>query len=127
MSATGTAVVLSAVPNSVPFKRGHDPRRQVGPKLSPAELKFREAIEQEHIPLASAALTELYQAGIEQLQKGTAGGVIAGTKAIEAFMKICGLIKKPTDNAAIQEAAMAMLGEMIAVARARRADPGSAG
>lgn len=100
----------------VPFRAGHDPRRQVGPRLSKAELEFRRLLEEEHIPRASELLTVICAQAM--------GGDI---KAAELFFKVCGLIKKPTDNAAIQEAAMSMLGEMIAAARARRADPGSPG
>ena len=107
----------------VPFAHGHDPRRQAGPKLSPAEIKFREAIEAEHIPLASAALREIHDAGIAAIQ---AGDLLGGCKALELFFKVCGLIKKPTDDAAIQETARALLAEMIAEARVRR-DAGSAG
>lgn len=120
MSASGTAGALSPIPNAKPFKAGYDPRRQVGPKLSPAEIEFKAALEKEHIPKASAALAKLYEAGMAALQTGD---VLAGTKALETFFKICGLIQKPTDNAVIHETAKALIGEMIAEARARRTEP----
>jgi phosphoribosylanthranilate isomerase len=41
-------------------------------------------------------------------------------KAAELFFKVCGLIRKPTDDAAIAETAKALLDGMIAEARARR-------
>lgn len=109
MSATGTARALSAVPNSVPFKAGYDPRRQQGPRMSPAELEFRRLLEEEHIPRASALLTVI-----------CAEAMNGDMKAAELFFKVCGLIKKPSDDAAVADTAKALLGEMIAEAQARR-------
>jgi len=121
MSASGSAAGLR---NLIPFKPGHDPRRQVGPKLSPAELKFREAIDAEVIPEAIDALKEAMVAGRTALAEGD---LLGGTKALEFVFKAAGLFKKPTDDAAIAEMAKAVVGEMIAEVRARRADAGSTG
>jgi hypothetical protein len=74
-------------------------------------------MEAEHIPRASAALSALYDAGMVALADGD---VIGGTKALETFFRICGLIRKPSDDAAIQETAKALLSEMVAEAKARR-------
>lgn len=102
-------MAVSAVPNAVPFKRGYDPRRQQGPRLSPAELEFRAALEAEHIPLASSLLRKVFEAGME-----------GDTKAAELFFKVCGLIQKPGEDAKIAETAKALVAEMIAQARLRR-------
>lgn len=110
MSAAGSAVGLR---NLVPFKAGHDPRRNVGPRLSAAELQFRAALEGEFIPQA-----------IELLRVITADAFNGSIKDRELFFKVCGLIKKPTDDAAIAETAKALLDGMLAEARARRGDAG---
>lgn len=113
MSASGSAAGLR---NLIPFRPGHDPRRQVGPKLSPAEIEFKAALEAEHIPKANELLRVVY-----------ADAIAGSIKDRELFFKVCGLIKKPSDDAAIQETAKALLGEMIAEAKARREQPGSPG
>lgn len=94
-----------------PFAHGNDPRRSVG-RLSRAELDFKEMLETKHIPKASRLLRKMFTAGM-------AGDV----KAAELFFKVCGLIKKPADDAAIAETAKALIGEMLAATRARL-DPG---
>lgn len=114
MSAAGNARSMPA--QLVPFRRGFDARRQQGPRLSPAELEFKACLEAEHIPKASDLLRRAFEQGM--------GGDV---KAMELFFKVCGLIKKPSDDAAIQETAKALLGEMIVAAKARRDDPGSTG
>ena len=91
-----------------PFAKGSDSRRWPG-RLSKAELEFRAALDAEHIPKASALLTNIFEAGM--------GGDV---KAAELFFKVCGLIRKPTDDAAIAETAKALLDGMIAEARSRR-------
>lgn len=100
---------LSAVPNAVPFAAGADPRRWNRGSLSKAEGEFRALLESEHIPKASKLLGDIFTAA-------TAGDI----KAAELFFKVCGLIKKPTDAAVIQEQARALLDAMMTEARARR-------
>lgn len=119
MSA-GNAVVM---PAGVPFRSGHDPRRLAGPRISPAERELRALIESEQIPKANAALTRLMTRGMDLLLSDSANDVIAGKACLDSWFKICGLIQKPTDNAVIHETAKAIVGEMIAEARARRAEP----
>jgi hypothetical protein len=97
----------------VPFKPGHDPRRHQGARVSPAEREFRAALESEHIPRASAILREIGDRALD-----------GDVKAAELFFKVCGLIVKPSDSAAIQEQARALLAEMIKEARERRAAEG---
>jgi hypothetical protein len=121
MSTTGA---VSAVPNAVPFRPGHDPRRLAGPRISPEEREYRAALESKMFPKALALVEKLYAAAEAAFAEGD---IIAGTKATETFLKVCGLVQKPAgDAAAIQEAARAMMVELIAEARARR-DAGSAG
>ncbi len=84
----------------------------MGP-LTKAEREFRSLLESEHIPKASELLTEVFN-----LAK--AGDM----KAAELFFKVCGLIKKPTDAALIQEQARALLDAMMAEARSRRTNGG---
>lgn len=104
----------AGVANLRPFQPGHDPRRNVhGSPLSKAEREFRRLIEEEHIPRANDLLTSMFDAGM-------AGDI----KAAELFFKVCGLIRKPTDNAAIQEQAKALLDAMMSEARERRAANG---
>jgi hypothetical protein len=106
---------LSAVPNSVPFRKGYDARRSAG-GLTNAEREFRRLLEEEHIPKASQLLADVFalaQAG--------------DMKAAELFFRVCGLIKKPTDDAAIQEQAKALLDAMMAEARGRRMHGGDDG
>jgi hypothetical protein len=109
MSASGNAV---GVRNLVPFQRGFDPRRQQGPRLSKAELEFRAELEAKHIPQASALLRKVLADAME-----------GDMKAAELFFKVCGLLKKPTDDAAIAETARVIVGEMIAAVKARREEP----
>lgn len=78
-------------------------------RLSRAELEFRRCLDENHIPKASELLTAMFAAGMN-----------GDTKAAELFFKVCGLIKKPTDDAAIAETAKSLLDAMIADARARR-------
>jgi hypothetical protein len=111
-----SAASASAMRGLVPFKQGYDPRRATGPRLSPAELEFKQALEDEHIPKANELLRQVY-----------ADAMAGSIKDRELFFKVCGLIKKPSDDAAIQETAKALLGEMIAEVKARRADPGRTG
>ena len=111
-SAHNTAAAVS--PHLVPFRRGPDPRRNPG-GISPAEREFKAALEAKHIPKASALLEEVYN-------QGMAGDA----KMAELFFKVCGLIKKPTDGAAIQQQARALLDEMMAEARERRAGASTA-
>lgn len=118
MSAVPAQFVQAGVVGR-PFAQGHDPRRSVG-RLSRAELEFRAALEEKHIPKASAALERMYEKGMEALE---AGDLVGGEKLLMAFFKICGLIKKPADDAAIAEMAKSIIGEMLAAARAR-VDPG---
>jgi hypothetical protein len=110
------SVSHAAVANLRPFQPGHDPRRNVGGPLSPAEKEFRRLIESEQIPRANDLLTSCFDAGM--------GGDM---KAAELFFKVCGLIKKPTDAAAIQELAQKLLDGMLEEARARRAANGGTG
>lgn len=93
------------------FTSGYDPRRQ-GP-LSKAEREFRDLVESEQIPRANDLLTSMFDAGM-------AGDI----KAAELFFKVCGLIKKPSDDAAIQQLAQKLLDGMLEEARARRAANG---
>lgn len=120
MSAAGTATALSPIPNAKPFKPGYDPRRQVGPKLSPEEIEFREAVNKHQIPRANDALTKLLDAALAALAEGD---VLGGSAALERWAKICGLIRKPSDDGAIHETAKAIVGEMLATARERRNQP----
>ena len=99
----------AGVANLRPFTGGPDPRRNVSGPLSKAEKEFRRLIEEEQIPRANDLLTSCFDAGM-------AGDM----KAAELFFKVCGLIRKPTDNAAIQEQARALLEAMMAEARERR-------
>lgn len=115
MSAASVGAVQSAVVGR-PFARGPDPRRLLGPRISAAEIAFRDLIESEHIPKANALLRVIFDDAM-------AGSV----KDRELFFKICGLIQKPTDDAAIQATAAALLDGMIAEARARNAGPASTG
>lgn len=95
-----------------PFQHGVDPRRSVG-RLSRSELEFRRCLDEEHIPKANELLRLIFA-------DAKAGSI----KDRELFFKICGLIRKPTDDAAIAETAKALLDGMIAEARARRAEGG---
>ena len=97
----------------MPFRAGFDSRRNVGPRLSAAELEFRAALEAKHIPKASLLLRKMFKLGMQ-----------GDTKAAELFFKVCGLIKKPADDAAIAETAKALLDGMLMEARARRGDAG---
>jgi len=96
-----------------PFRPGHDPRRGMG-ALSPQERDFKRFLAEKQIPKASKAVEALYTEGMKWLKKGKEGPLLA-------WFKVCGLIQKPTDAAAIAEMARAFLGEMIAEAQARRA------
>lgn len=89
------------------FQPGYDPRRR-GP-ISAAERAFRDALESEHIPQASALLTKVFDAGMA-----------GDAKMAELFFKVCGLIKKPSDDEAIRRLATELLDGMIAEAKARK-------
>lgn len=78
--------------------------------ISKAERDFRETINAHHIPKASALLAKVYELGMD-----------GDPKMAELFFKVCGLIKKPTDDAAIEATARKLLDGMLAEARARRA------
>ena len=82
------------------FKAGPDPRRQ-GP-VSAAEREFRDLVDRKHTPQADALLTKIFDAGM--------GGDM---KAAELFFKVCGLIRRPTDDAAILKLAQELLSAMI--------------
>lgn len=108
---------VSAVPGAAvhvgrPFQNGYDERRLLGPRISPEERKFRDFIEAKLLPQAGNLLAAMLAAGMN-----------GDVKAAELFFKVCGLIRKPTDDAAIQETAKALLDGMIAEARSRRAGP----
>jgi hypothetical protein len=90
-----------------PFLPGPDPRR-IG--ISAAERDFRALIESEQIPRANDLLTSVFDAGM-------AGDM----KAAELFFKVCGLIRKQTDDAALTELAQKLLDGMLEEARARKA------
>jgi hypothetical protein len=95
----------------VPFAKGYDPRRSIG-RLSRAELDFRKALDEEHIPKANELLRQVF-----------ADAMAGSVKDRELFFKVCGLIRKPTDDAAIAETAKALLDAMIADAKARKGTP----
>ena len=116
LDAGMSAVSAVAVPVGVPFKRGHDPRRLLGERISPQERAFRAELAAKHIPRASEILSKIGDAALE-----------GDMKAAELFFKVCGLIAKPTDASAIQDMARALLTEMISEARSRRGDPGRTG
>jgi hypothetical protein len=103
-----TAMKLSAVPNAKPFSSGYDPRRGRGP-VSAAEREFRRLVDAEHIPAANALLRAVYK----RAMKGD-------MRAAELFLKACGLIRKPTDDAAIHALASQLLDGMLREATARR-------
>ena len=81
-----------------------------------AERRFRRALQKEQIPRANGLLTAVYDQAI-------AGDM----KAAELFFKVCGLIRKPTNDADIQELAQKLLDGMIEEARQRRAASGGTG
>jgi len=101
------------MPVGRPWQKGPDPRR-IG--ISKAEREFRQLIEAEQIPRANDLLTSCFDAGM-------AGDM----KAAELFFKVCGLIKKPSDDAAIQQLAQKLLDGMLEEARQRRAANGGTG
>ena len=103
---------VSAVRNSVPFRPGYDPRRSAG-GMTQAEREFKAALDEKHIPKASRLLSKVYK-------RGMAGD----SKMAELFFKVCGLIKKPTDDAAIEATARKLLDGMLAEARTRHAASG---
>jgi hypothetical protein len=86
-----------------------NPRGKFGP-LTKAEREFREALQSEHIPRASALLKAMIDRGIK-----------GDTKAAAVAFKVMGLIRKDTDDAQIQEIAQKLLDGMIEEVRARRA------
>jgi hypothetical protein len=95
-----------------PFAAGHDPRRSAGGR-SRAERDFNEALEAEHIPKASALLAKVYAQAMKDLPKGK-------TATAELFFKVCGLVKKPTDDERINGLVMERFEEAIAEARRQR-------
>jgi len=115
MSAASSAAMMrpDGMPVGTPWQKGHDPRR-IG--ISKAERDFRRLIEEEQIPRANDLLTSMFDAGM-------AGDI----KAAELFFKVCGLIKKPSDDAAIQQLAQKLLDGMLEEARQRRAANGGTG
>ena len=110
------SVSQAAVANLKPFGPGPDPRRNMMGPLSKAEREFRALIEAEQIPRANDLLTSMFDAGMA-----------GDTKAAELFFKVCGLIKKPSDDAAIQQLAQKLLDGMLEEARQRRAANGGTG
>lgn len=132
-----SAASASAQRGLVPFARGYDPRRITGPRMSTAELAFRKALDEEHIPKASEALAKIFAQAFEGVEyiKDSNGMFVLGpdgsplavprldVKAAELWFKICGLIRKPTDDAALQDLAKALVDGMIVEARARREQP----
>ncbi len=108
------SVTQAAVANLRPFGPGPDPRRNMSGPLSKAEREFRALMEAEQIPRANDLLTSVFDAGM-------AGDM----KAAELFFKVCGLIKKPTDDSVIQQLAQKLLDGMLEEARARRVSAGT--
>jgi hypothetical protein len=106
---------VSAVPNAVPFKPGHDPRRAAG-GMTTAEREFWREVEETHYPRASALLGKMIDKGMKGNEKA----------ALVAF-KVMGLIRKQTDAAQIQALAQQLLDGMLEEARARRAAGVSSG
>ena len=115
MGTANTGVqVRPPPPEGRRFQPGYDPRRR-GP-ISKAERAFRDALEKEHIPRASALLSQVFDAGMA-----------GDARMAELFFKVCGLIKKPSDDEAIRRLATELLDGMIAEAKARKqASPGAA-
>ena len=111
MSASPAAMMRpDGMPVGTPWKKGYDERR-IG--ISKAEKEFRDLIEAEHIPRANDLLTSCFDAGM-------AGDM----KAAELFFKVCGLIRKQTDNAALIEMAQNIVNTALEAARAKRAAGG---
>lgn len=107
MSAPNIGEHLAKVGAATRFKPGSVGNRN-GP-LTSAEVAFRRELEGKHIPKASKLLTKIYEAA--------EGGDM---KAAELFFKVCGLIRKPDDQATIQALAKQLLDGMLEEARARR-------
>jgi hypothetical protein len=95
-----------------PFAAGHDPRRSAGGR-SRSERDFHEALDGEHIPKASALLAKVYAQALKDLQKGK-------TATAELFFKVCGLIKKPSNDEEVRRLVQVMFDEAIAEARRQR-------
>lgn len=85
--------------------------------LTKAERAWRRALEERHIPRASGLLDTIYDAAVAAY---AAGDLLAGERNAALFFKICGLIRKPNDDANVQELAKQLLDGMLEEARARR-------
>lgn len=77
--------------------------------VTKAEREWREHVDKNEIPRAAALMESTYQ-------KAIAGDMIAAA----LWFKVCGLIRRTTDDAAIQKLAQELLDGMIAEAKARR-------
>lgn len=107
------------MPYGKPFGPGHDPRRSLG-ALTHAERAFKDALDAKHIPKASALLASVHAAAVKGLKTGD-------TRAAELFFKVCGLIKKPSNDEEMRRMVQVMFDEAIAEARRQRADSEAAG
>lgn len=106
MSASN--VSEASLRNLIPFGPGPDQRRHVW-SISKSERDFKAALEAEHIPKASALLTKIY----EQAEKGD-------MVAAALFFKVCGLVKKPSDDATVQALAKQLMDNMLAEVERRK-------
>ena len=102
------------MPTGKKFTAGHDPRRSLG-ALTLAERAFKEVLEVKHIPKADALLTKVYAAALKRIGSGD-------TRPAELFFKICGLIKKPSNDEEVRRMVQIMFDEAIAEARRQRGE-----
>lgn len=97
-----------------PFTGGPDARRPAGGK-SLSERNFRELVDTQHIPKAHALLQLVYGQALKDIKKGK-------TATAELFFKVCGLIKKPSNDEEMRRMVQVMFDEAIAEAQRQRAE-----
>ncbi|HVT07875.1 MAG TPA: hypothetical protein VHO67_10475 [Polyangia bacterium] len=78
--------------------------------MSAAERDFRRLLESEHIPKAGALLASIFDRAM-----------VGDIQAAALFFKVCGLIRRPNDDAAIRTLAEQLVDGMVHEARVRRA------
>lgn len=87
--------------------------------MSSAEREFKSALDAKHIPKASALLTKVHTAALKGLKTGD-------MRAAELFFKVCGLIKKPSNDEEMRRMVQVMFDEAIVEAQRQRAEMAAA-